>query len=228
MGVFAQALPEVALRGAWAQGHRGRGIWQCALLGGLLLTGGADSSVKCWYLPDWLPPPALAALGTTPPARCSSSTAADAAPGASWVGLGESFELLVDLPAPAGCAVGAVAAAWHGSTAGAAPGALQPPKGPCSAQSSGASAAQQAQQAPAPAAPPGAGGTGTAAAGHEGGSEGSTKRKKGRKGVPSDSKAEWVRSMAMAGLSVLYVATNRGLIHRVLLPSEPLDPSAPF
>lgn len=42
--------------------------------------------------------------------------------------------------------------------------------------------------------------------------------KGGRKGAPSDSKAEWVRFLALAGRDVLYVATNRGLIHRVILP----------
>ena len=53
------------------QGHSGRGIWRCALLEPrpqqpaacaaaaaarcFVLTGGADSAIKCWRLADWLP-----------------------------------------------------------------------------------------------------------------------------------------------------------------------------
>jgi WD40 repeat protein len=46
-------LPDGAPRGALA-GHRGRGIWRCALAGGSLATGGADGGVKLWRLADWL------------------------------------------------------------------------------------------------------------------------------------------------------------------------------
>lgn len=73
------------------QGHRGRGIWRCALLEPCLqppaadaataaarcfiFTGGADSSIKCWRLADWLPlaapTPATAALQ-----RCTPAAAA--------------------------------------------------------------------------------------------------------------------------------------------------------
>lgn len=40
------------------QGHLGRGVWHCETVAhlGLLVTGGADSSVKLWSLPAWLPP----------------------------------------------------------------------------------------------------------------------------------------------------------------------------
>ena len=37
------------------QGHRGRGIWRCAVAGGSLVTGGMDGGVKMWQLADWLP-----------------------------------------------------------------------------------------------------------------------------------------------------------------------------
>ena len=37
------------------QGHRGRGIWRCAVAAGSLVTGGTDGGVKMWQLADWLP-----------------------------------------------------------------------------------------------------------------------------------------------------------------------------
>jgi hypothetical protein len=46
-------LPDGSPRAALA-GHRGRGIWRCALAGGSLATGGADGGVKLWRLADWL------------------------------------------------------------------------------------------------------------------------------------------------------------------------------
>ena len=176
-----------------AQGHRGRGIWQCALHGRLLLTGGADSSVKCWYLPDWLPPGALAALeggsGREPdgPAAASSSGAGGSRDGGGCGSLPDclalSYELLLGLPRPDGCAVGAVASVQHEAGRLALPLQLQ----------------QEGQ-------------------GQAAGGGGAEARKRG---LAVDSKAEWVRCLVLAGRRVLYVATNRGLIHRVWLPGEP-------
>jgi WD40 repeat protein len=46
---------------AMLQGHRGRGVWRLALLnssggaGAMLVSGGADASIKLWWLPAWLP-----------------------------------------------------------------------------------------------------------------------------------------------------------------------------
>jgi len=39
------------------QGHKGRGVWRCLLHPhqDLLITAGADSSIKLWRLADWLP-----------------------------------------------------------------------------------------------------------------------------------------------------------------------------
>lgn len=38
------------------QGHCGRGVWRiCAVGADTLATGGADSSIKVWHLPAWLP-----------------------------------------------------------------------------------------------------------------------------------------------------------------------------
>lgn len=129
------------------------------LHGQLLLTGGADSSVKCWRLADWLPPEALAA-------HYGAGGAAAGQPGA----LGQTWEL-PEIPG----------------------------LGPCAASSSQAEEQEQQQQQP----------EGAAAAEGEG---------KGRRRGAVDSKAEWVRCLALADQRLLYVGTNRGAIHRLRLP----------
>ncbi|GAB4818244.1 hypothetical protein N2152v2_005290 [Parachlorella kessleri] len=219
---------------ATLQGHRGRGIWQCALLGELLLTAGSDSSVKCWNLRDWLPPAALTALAAR------RGNAANGLGDAAVLGLlasrwgrAESFELLVDLPEPGSCAAGAVAVAQHSG---------------CHVEHLMTLQQQQEQQeqeqgsdepggGPAPGSQPKQSGwdlvtparTGAARAAsgdamrtsvlpNGTGSSSSQAGRSARRRVATDSKAEWVRGMAMAGQGTLYLATNRGLIHRVRLP----------
>jgi WD40 repeat protein len=54
---------------AMLQGHRGRGVWRLALVnssggaGPMLISGGADASIKLWWLPAWLPLTSGAQLG---------------------------------------------------------------------------------------------------------------------------------------------------------------------
>ncbi len=231
LAYFHQALLDAQL---WLslfprpQGHRGRGPWSCALLprpapgqpaavlpplvahaageelqvaaaataqeaasaaaaaGCYLLTGGADASIKCWTLADWLPSPAAAA--------CPASAA------------GAELCTLQGLPpCPEATAVGQCRS-------------YEPPAAQHSVQQTQQDAGalqkqQQEQQADAGAV------------------------------TARDSRTEWARCLALASnvrwssgdggsnsccsgsqqprrRRQLYVATNRGLVHRVQLPGK--------
>lgn len=47
------------------QGHRGRGVWRCLTRSDVLITGGADSSIKIYHLPSYLRP--CPRVGLPPP-----------------------------------------------------------------------------------------------------------------------------------------------------------------
>ena len=226
------------------QGHRGRGPWSCALLsrstpaqlgtaappnnaahaageeqaaaagtaqeaasaaaaaGCYLLTGGADASIKCWTLADWLPSPAAAAC-PAPAAGAEFYTlqGLPPCPEATAVGQCRSYELL---------------AAQHSAQQ--------------AQQDDGAQQElQQGQQAEA--------GAVTArdsraewarclalasdvrwSAGSGGGS--SSSANSNSSGGGSSSSSSGGPSPQPCQQRQLYVATNRGLVHRVQLPGK--------
>lgn len=153
-----------------------------------LLTGGADASIKCWTLADWLPATAA------PEAATAKSAPAAAA---------ECFTLQGLPPCPDATEVGQ--SRCYG---------LQPAQR-STQQAHQAGQSQQEQQV------------------QEGGGSATAR----------DSRAEWARCLALASSSSssggdsasgssgggmsrrwrrrwLYVATNRGLVHRVQLPGD--------
>jgi hypothetical protein len=174
-----------------------------AAAGCYLLTGGADSSIKCWRLADWLP--GLDA-GAAPRSGLPAGSAADCF-------------MLQGVPPPP-----AVAALGCGATYGGA--GQQPTPVSCPDRR------QQQQEAQGPQQESELQerqlGVGTWA--------GSERRAQAGAAAPRDSRGEWVRCLAMAAADcgggdgrgrrrrLLWLGTNRGLLHRVTLPGAPLGP----
>ena len=173
-----------------------------AAAGCYLLTGGADASIKCWTLADWLPSPAGQAAATACPASAAGA---------------EFFTLQGLLPNPDTAAVGQgqiyeLQAAQNGTQ---------------QAQHEERAAQQQQEQHEERAA-----------------QQQQQQQQDGSPAASRDSRAEWARCLALASNACctntsskgssgsssgsgssqpwrrrwLYIATNRGLVHRVQLP----------
>ena len=213
---------------ACLQGHRGRGIWRCSFHGpgSLLLTAGADASIKLWHMAAWLPHPA-SSTGNT---------------GANHTGhalqpqehLGQGLALRMhDIPCQhlAAAADTARPLLTGQERTPEQPGAPEAesglsPSGAASKDSGGAahsgSAAAEAAATPSQTAASDAAGSSSRAVPDTPGQQ--------LQGVPAPgsrqhppkpptSQVEWVRAVAFTGLAHLLVATNRGLLHRVTLPT---------
>ena len=152
------------------RGHRGRGVWRTLALrspGGsdLLVTAGADASIKLWDLSEYAAVPAARR-------RPDGDLGERDGPGERANDEGERE---------------------GNRSMGVFTGPALPPgtfSGVCEgAEMSGGGGGESAEKAP-------------------------KKPKKGGGGV-SDSKGEYVRAVCLASPVVMYVATNRGLLHRV-------------
>ena len=211
------------------QGHRGRGIWRCALLpGGRAATAGADGSLKLWPLADF--GAELARMGNQPQrAPCE--------PGGllRMEGTSADFEGSEQDDVPLG---------GGGPQAGRA--ALQVPPGVealaldyahLALSAAIAEAERSASDSPQTHTGSEAGsGVSAPSAGHAGGSSVPAQALHGGEGAGASGQAvffrradgsaapEWVRCLGFAGNpgspgpGLLYVATQRGLLHRVRLP----------
>ena len=191
-------------------GHKGRGVWRCVLHPNqdLLITAGADSSIKVWRLADWLPshhplaarasdafalpgipaPPAghataVARTAAKPAtaARCTSFAAA-ATDSAALVNPGAENS---SIDAEGRTLAAPITTAAAGQVAATADGGLQPTSTP---------------PAEVPTDPPAS--------------------------SARDSKGEWVRCMKLADQTTLYLGTNQGCLYTTHLPTDIAHPSS--
>ena len=223
---------------ATLQGHRGRGVWRCVLLpGGRAATAGADGSLKLWPLAHFGVQPAPTQNDQDPDvvlpgsqrlpqqapyqvgrlltvddasAGCAGSKQMDGPRGGGGDRVGGGAlrcplgveALSLDYAHLAGSAAAAEAERTHPSEAliGIEPGLPAPPAGHAAGSSTPAPALRGCESA---------GASGQAVFFRR--ADGSTA-------------AEWVRCLGFAGNpdspdpGMLYVATQRGLLHRVRLP----------
>ena len=195
------------------QGHKGRGVWRCLLHPNqdLLITAGADSSIKVWRLADWLPADhPLAAQASDafslPPLPVPATAVAEAA--------------AVD------CAAEAEAAAGAGAHATAAP---LPASSSAASRAAVSSAGAEVQARQAGALEPSTTLAATAAEGQvdsarsQPGQQDRTTPDEPKAAAASkgrDSKLEWVRCLKLADESTLFVGTNLGCLYSVSLPSD--------
>ena len=220
-------LPRVWRSGkcvAALQGHRGRGIWRCALLpGGRAATAGADGSLKLWPLANFGMQPALIRSQLSEPggrlsvedtyAECDGNEKNDASTGGGGTQAGRA-----GLQVPRGVEALALDYAHLADSAAAA-----------EAERS-ASYYLQTHAGSRPgsrvAAPPAGHGTpAPAQALHGGEGAGTSGQAVFFRRADGSAAPEWVRCLGFAGHpgspdpGLLYVATQRGLLHRVRLPS---------
>lgn len=201
------------------QGHKGRGVWRCLLHPDqdLLITAGADSSIKLWRLADWLPahhplaaqasdaftlpPPPTPGIAPATAAEAVVGPAATADPDLS--GIAPSIAAgspLTSTPAVKGVPASAAADAAGRSvedTEAASTTAATAGEKANSSETEPRQPAQHAKHKPKPAA-----------------------AARGR-----DSKDEWVRCLKLADQRTLYLATNLGCLYRMKLPSNTTQPS---
>ena len=211
------------------QGHRGRGVWRCALLpGGRAATAGADGSLKLWP---------LANFGAEPARMGNQPQQAPCEPGGRlrMEGASADFEGSEQNDVPLG---------GGGPQAGRA--ALQVPPGVealaldyahLAVSAAAAEAERSASDNPqthtgsesgsrvsAPSAGHAGGSSVPAQALHGGESAGTSGQAVFFRRADSTAALEWVRCLGFAGNpgspgpGLLYVATQRGLLHRVRLP----------
>lgn len=208
------------------QGHRGRGIWRCALLpGGRAATAGADGSLKLWPLANFGVQPAR--MSNQPPCEpggrlsmedtCAESDGSeqdDAPRGGGGTQVGNTA-----LQVPPGVEALALDYAHLADSAAAA-----------EAERSGSHYRHSqtglglGSGVPALSAGPAAGSSVAAQALHGGESAGASGQAVFFRRADGSAVPEWVRCLGFAGNpgspdpGLLYVATQRGLLHRVRLP----------
>ena len=188
------------------QGHKGRGVWRCLLHPNqdLLITAGADSSIKLWRLADWLP--------------AHHPLAAQAS---------DAF-VLPPLPVPAaavGRAVCPEATAGAGAQVMAAPlAASSSAASQAAVSSAGAEVQAGALESTALAATAAEGQVDSARS--QPGQQDRTTPDEPKAAAASkgrDSKVEWARCMKLADESTLFVGTNLGCLYSVSLPSDSVN-----
>ena len=197
-------------------GHKGRGVWRCLLHPNqdLLITAGADSSIKVWRLADWLPahhPLAAQASDTfsLPPLPVPATAVAEAA----------AVECAAEPEAAAGADAHVMAASLPASSIAASPAVVS-------------SAAADTQATQAEAGEPSTAWAATAAEGQvdsaasQPGQQDSTTPDEPKVAASfkgRDSKVEWVRCLKLADESTLFVGTNLGCLYSVSLPSDSVN-----
>ena len=186
-------------------GHKGRGVWRCLLHPNqdLLITAGADSSIKLWRLADWMPThhPLAArasdafALPQLPTLGMVSATAAAAAGKDDAMSSSDAGKAAPTAPTAAVAA--SPTAGLEASTEGAAAqSSSRPPSATVRTAGAVVSEATASSRTPA------------------------TKHKLAASGSGRDSKDEWVRCMKLADQGTLYLATNQGCLYIMQLPSD--------
>lgn len=196
------------------QGHKGRGVWRCLLHPNqdLLITAGADSSIKLWRLADWLP--------------AHHPLAAQ---------VSDAF-LLPPLPAPPAAVAGVVhrvggseatAEADANSVAVSMP-ASDSADGPASPFDGAADQqkpdAKKFKEVTATTATVGEHSARTEPEPEQQCTATPAKLKPGKSATGRDSKGEWVRCMRLANQNTLYLATNQGCLYSIQLPSHSAQP----
>ena len=216
---------------ACLQGHKGRGIWRCSFHSptGLLLTAGADASIKLWHVPHWLPQP-VSIPGSTGASHAGQAQHARQ----PQKHLGQGLVLRMhSIPCHhlAAAAAAARPLLRQQERTPEQPGAAKaevmfPPSGAAGEDGGGAahtgSAAAEAPAMPSQKAASNAAGDGSRAVPSTPGQQLQGSPAPGSRQhppKPQTSQAEWVRAVAFTGLTHLLVATNRGLLHRVALPT---------
>ena len=213
---------------ACLQGHTGRGIWRCSFHSpaGLLLTAGADASVKLWHMPDWLPQPAS---GTDNTGATHSGHAQHARQPQKQLGQGLALRTH-SIPCHH---LAAAADAARPLLTRQEPNPEQPraleaetvvsPSGATSTDSGGAAhsgcAAVEASAAPSQTSYSDVAGSSSSTVPVTPGQQVPAAGSRQHPSKSHTSQAEWVRAVAFTGLTRLLVATNRGLLHRVTLPT---------
>ena len=216
---------------ACLQGHRGRGIWRCSFHtpAGLLLTAGADASIKLWRMADWLPQPASSSCTTGPH---QLGQARHALQPQKHPGQGLALRMhSIPCQHLAAVADAARPLMLRQERTPEQPSAQEAdvvlsPSGTASEDSGGAahsgSAVAEASAVPSQLSASDAGGTGSNAVPITPGQQLQGLPAPGSRQHPPKahgSQAEWVRAVAFTGLAHILVATNRGLLHRVTLPT---------
>ncbi len=195
------------------QGHKGRGVWRCLLHPNqdLLITAGADSSIKLWRLADWLPAHhPLAAQASDafalPPLPFPATAVAKAAAvdcAAEPEAAADAHATAATLPASSSAASQAAVSSAAGGVQARQAGALQ--------SSTLAATAAEGQVDSATSQP---------------GKQDSTTPDEPKAAAASkghDSKVEWVRCFKLADESTLFVGTNLGCLYSVNLPSDSVN-----
>ena len=209
------------------QGHRGRGVWRCALLpGGRAATAGADGSLKLWPLANFGVQPAR--MENQPQqapcepggrlsvddacAECDESERNMAPTGGGGTQAGRA-----DLQVPPGVEALALDYAHLADSA-----AVAETERSASGSSPTHIGSGLGSRVPAPSAGPAAGSSVPAQTLHGGTSAGASGQAVLFRRSDGNAAPEWVRCLGFAGNSpdpgLLYVATQRGLLHRVRLP----------
>ena len=198
------------------QGHKGRGVWRCLLHPNqdLLITAGADSSIKLWRLANWLPahhPLAAQASDAfslpplpVPAAAVAEAAAVDCAAEAEAAAGADARVMAAPLPASSTAASRAAV-----SSAGAEVQARQ--AGALELSTTLAATAAERQVDSATSQP---------------GQQDSITPDKPKMAAASkgrDSKVEWVRCLKLADESTLFVGTNLGCLYSVSLPSDSVN-----
>lgn len=194
------------------QGHKGRGVWRCLLHPSqdLLITAGADSSIKLWRLADWLPAhhPLAAQVSDAfllPPLPAPPTAVAGVMHRVSGPEVtAETNANIADFALPASISPGAAATPFTAAADRQKPDAKNlkaVTATTATAEGLPANTEPEPEQR-RPATP--------------------DKLKPGKSG--RDSKGEWVRCMRLANQNTLYLATNQGCLYSIKLPSDSAQP----
>jgi hypothetical protein len=198
------------------QGHKGRGVWRCLLHPhqDLLITAGADSSIKLWRLADWLPahhPLAAQASDafSLPPLLVPATAVAEAA----------DVDCAAEPEAAAGADAHDLDPPLPASSIAASRAALISAAADIQARQAGA------REPPTAIAPTAAEGQVDSATSQPGQQDSTTpdQPKVAAASKGRDSKVEWVRCIKLADESKLFVGTNLGCLYSVNLPSDSVN-----